>query len=296
VRVALFGLGIEPFVGPKLMAEAAQAAERCGFSSIYLGTHYAYFDVYESSVPHISGGDLPIPVETEMYDPFVGLTWVAAHTSTIRLGTSIALAPLLNPLEAAKQIATLDQLCGGRLVFGAGVGWSTEEYRAAGVPWERRFARMDDCISAMRSLWSPRVSTYKGEFSCFEGVYSFPKPKSGAAVPVFYGGTGDLALRRVARDGQGWMPMDLSPEDFAGRAKVLRHYAEEAGRDPDDIEITMLTTQWPSDSVDDWKRYRDAGLTELLVFGHFGPQLAGDNVVGWVEDVARLTVDRAAEV
>jgi probable F420-dependent oxidoreductase len=294
MRIGLLCLGIGPFVSPEWMAQAGQTAEQCGFSSLFVGEHFAFFDSYESPYPYLPGGDLPVPGSADILDPFVTLTWLAAHTKTIRLGTAIAILPCHNPMAAAKQVASVDQLCGGRMVFGAGVGWSQEEYRALGVPWERRWARLDDYVAAMRCLWSTPISTHHSEFTNFDEAFSYPKPKAGGGIPVFFGGNGDLTLRRVARSGQGWIAMNLTAEDAARKVKEIRVHAEELGRDPHRIEMTMLTSDWPTHTIDDLKRFRDAGLDELIEFGHSGPPVTSDNAVAWVEGVARRSVDLAA--
>jgi probable F420-dependent oxidoreductase len=297
LRIALKGLGLAPMTNPEWMAKAAQAAERCGFSSIFVGEHFAFFDSYEAPYPYLPGGQLPIETRAEIFEPYTTLTWLAAHTKTIRLGICVSIVPFHNPLHAAKQIATVDQLSGGRLVFGAGVGWSQEEYRAVGVPWERRWFRMDDYVNAMRCLWAeePR-STYQGEFVKFEDAYSYPKPKAGKDLPVWYGGNGDMMLRRVARNGHGWMGMNLQPEEVAQKIQYIREQAEAAGRHPDSIEMTAQTWDWPKFTVDDYRRYRDAGLKEFFVFGLPGPHVDENNAVAWVEEVARQTVDVAARM
>jgi probable F420-dependent oxidoreductase len=296
MRIALKGLGLAPLANPEWMASAAQAAERCGFSSIFVGEHFAFFDSYKSPYPFLPGGELPVATQTEILDPFVTLTWLAAHTRTIRLGVCVSILPFHNPRHAAKQVASVDQLCGGRLVFGAGVGWSREEYRAVGVPWERRWYRMDDYVAAMRCLWSTSASTYHGEFTSFEDAYSYPKPKAGGDIPLWYGGNGDMTLRRVARNGHGWMGMNLTPEETAEKIKFIRERAEDLGRDPGSIEMTSQTWDWPNYTLDDFKRYRDAGIEEFFMYGHPGPAVTENNAVAWVEDVARQTVDLAAKL
>jgi probable F420-dependent oxidoreductase len=294
MRIGLQCLGIEPFVGPAWMATAGQTAEKCGFSSIFVGEHFAFFDSYKSPYPYLPGGDLPVPGSTDILDPFVTLTWLAAHTETIRLGTGVAIVPCRDPMTTAKQVASVDQLSGGRTVFGAGVGWSQEEYRAMGVPWERRWSRLDDYVAAMRCLWSTPVSTYHSEFTNFDEAFSHPKPKAGGDIPVFFGGNGDLTLSRVARGGQGWIGMNLTAEDAARKIKEIRAQAENLGRDPDGIEMTMLTSDWPNQTIDDLKRFHDAGIDELIEFGHSGLPVTADNAAAWVQDVARRSVDLAA--
>jgi probable F420-dependent oxidoreductase len=237
-------LGMGPFTRREWMAEAARTAEERGFNSLFVGEHFASFDNYQSYDPYLyrPEGELPTTSDADILDPFVTLTWLAAHTSTIRLGTGILILPLHNPLAAAKQIASIDQVSGGRVVFGAGLGWAREEYQAAGVPWERRWSRMDDYVGAMRSLWSTPVSTYHGEFTSFDQVYSYPKPTASEDFPVFYGGNGDLTLRRVARNGHGWIALNLRPEEASQKIRTIRAQAEELGRDPQSIEMTMLTS------------------------------------------------------
>jgi probable F420-dependent oxidoreductase len=292
MRWGLLCFGLEPFARPEWLAEAARSAEGRGFESLWVGEHFAFFDKYESPNPHVlPTGELPFPGDSDILDPFVTLTWLAAHTRTIRLGTGVLILPLHNPLAAAKQIASIDQLSGGRLVFGAGLGWSEEEYRAVGVPWERRWSRMDDHVAAMRCLWSTPSSTYHGEFTSFDQVYSHPKPTASENMPVFYGGNGDLTLRRVARNGQGWMGMNLRPEDAGTRIKTIRAQAEALGRDPQSIEMTMLTSNWPEYTVDDVERFHDAGVHELVALGHAGPPATQDNAAAWVNEVAAQTVD-----
>jgi probable F420-dependent oxidoreductase len=293
MRWGLMNLGMGPFTRPEWMAEAARTAEGRGFNSLFVGEHFASFDNYQSYDPYLyrPEGELPMTSAADILDPFVTLTWLAAHTSTIRLGTGILILPLHNPLAAAKQIASIDQVSGGRVVFGAGLGWAREEYQAAGVPWERRWSRMDDYVAAMRCLWSTPLSTYHGEFTSFDQVYSYPKPTAGEDFPVFYGGNGDLTLRRVARNGHGWIALNLRPEEAGQKIRTIRAQAEELGRDPQSIEMTMLTSNWPTYTADDLKRFHEIGMHELIALGHPGPPVTENNAAAWVNEVAAKTVE-----
>jgi probable F420-dependent oxidoreductase len=293
MRWGLMNLGMGSFTGPEWMAEAARTAEERGFNSLFVGEHLAFFDSYQSYDPYLylPEGELPMAGAAAILDPFVTLSWLAAHTNTIRLGTAVLLLPLHNPLAAAKQVASIDQVSGGRVVFGAGLGWAREEYRAAGIPWERRWSRMDDYVAAMRNLWSTPVSTYHGEFTSFDQVYSNPKPLAGEDFPVFYGGNGDLALRRVARNGNGWIALNLRPEEADQKIRTIRAQAEELGRDPQSIEMTMLTGHWPTYTADDLKGFQEAGMDELIALGLPGPPVTESNAADWVNEVAAKTVD-----
>jgi alkanesulfonate monooxygenase SsuD/methylene tetrahydromethanopterin reductase-like flavin-dependent oxidoreductase (luciferase family) len=148
----------------------------------------------------------------------------------------------------------------------------------------------------MRCLWSAPVSTYHGDFTNFDEAFSHPKPIAGGDFPVFFGGNGDLTLRRVARSGQGWIAMNLEPDEAAHKINAIRAHAEALGRDPDSIEMTRLTSAWPNHTLDDLKRFRDAGMQELIEFGHSGPAVTADNAAEWVEDVGRRSVDLAAKL
>ena len=217
--------------GVCLLAEQAEAA---GFESVWTIEHVIYPDGYESAYPYSGDGKMPARPHTPMPDPLIWLSFVAARTSTIRLATGILILPQRNPVVLAKEVATLDDLSRGRVELGIGVGWLREEFDALGVPWERRGARTDDYVAAMRALWSGDSVTHDGTFSSFSGVSSNPKPVDGR-VPIVIGGHSDAAARRAGRIGDGFFP---AGGDIAELVDIVRQTAVDHGRDPLAIEVT----------------------------------------------------------
>ena len=226
-----------PFVEPAAAVSMARAAEAAGFESLWTVEHTVVPDGYESTYPYDKSGRMPGSDDSPIPDPLIWLTYLAAVTSTLRLGTGILIQPQRNPVVLAKEVATLDHLSGGRMELGVGVGWLAEEFDAIGVPFAERGRRTDDGIAAMRALWSQDRATYDGEFTSFTGCISRPQPVGGS-VPVHIGGHTEVAARRAGRLGDGFFPASGSHRTLAERFAQMRQAAEEAGRDPDAIEIT----------------------------------------------------------
>lgn len=216
-------------------ATMGRLAESHGFESVWTVEHVVVPAGYESEYPYSRDGRMPGPEQVPIPDPLTWLTWVGAHTTTLRLGTGILILPQRNPLVLAKQAATVDQLTGGRLVLGIGVGWLREEFDALGVDWDDRAARTDDHVAALRALWAEGPASYHGSHSGFDGVYSEPSPATGS-IPVVVGGHSKAAARRAGRLGDGFFPAD--GRSLPELAPVMRQAALDAGRDPDAIEIT----------------------------------------------------------
>lgn len=211
-----------------------RAAEAAGFESVWTVEHTVFPDGYESRYPYDQSGRMAMQADTALPDPLIWLTWVAAHTERLRLATGILILPQRNPLVLAKELATLDDLSGGRLELGVGIGWLREEFDALGVPFEGRGRRTDEHIEAMRAVWAGDHAEYHGEFVDFAGVSVNPKPV-GDGVPIHIGGHTEAAARRAGRLGDGFFPAEGSLSELL---EVMRASADEAGRDPDRIEIT----------------------------------------------------------
>ncbi len=248
-----------PFARPELAAVLAEEAEAVGIESLWTVEHPVIPAGYQSRYPYNSSGRAPGAEVADIPDPFVWLAFVAARTTRIKLATGILILPLRNPVVAAKQVATLDQLSGGRVMLGIGVGWLQEEFDAVGVPWARRGARTDDAVAAMRALWADTPASYHGEFTSFTDCIALPKPVQPGGVPIVIGGHTEAAARRAGRLGDGFFPGKGSPEELAGLIGVMRRAAEEAGRDPDRIELTTGVTR----DLDTMKRLRDLGFTRF---------------------------------
>jgi probable F420-dependent oxidoreductase len=222
------------FATPQGAADMARAAEAAGFESVWTVEHTVYPDGYESAYPYDPSGKMAMAADTPLPDPLIWLTWVAAHSERLRLATGILILPQRNPLVLAKQLATLDEVSGGRMELGIGVGWLREEFEALGVPFEGRGRRTDDYVAAMRAVWDADHAAHEGEFTAFSGVSVNPKPVNGR-VPVHVGGHTEAAARRAGRLGDGFFPGEGNLDELLG---VMRASAEEHGRDPGAIEVT----------------------------------------------------------
>lgn len=248
--------------GAYASAEGAVAmgrnAEQNGFESVWTVEHPAIPKGYQSEYPYSRSGRMPGDEDAPVPDPLVWLTWVGAHTTTLRLGTGVMILPLRNPVVLAKECATLDALSGGRLILGVGVGWLHEEFDAIGVGWDDRGAHTDDSIDALRALWAHDVSSHHGTHSSFEQIHSFPKPTNGT-IPIVIGGHSKPAARRAGRTGDGFFPAD--PRMLAELLPVMRAAAVDAGRDPDTIEITT----GGAPTLENVRMLADLGVTRLLV-------------------------------
>ncbi|HZT47809.1 MAG TPA: LLM class F420-dependent oxidoreductase [Hyphomicrobiaceae bacterium] len=246
------------YVDPKEAVALAQAAEAAGFESLWTVEHTIVPAGYASTYPYDASGkmaggrnDIPLP------DPLIWMAFVAAATTRIKLATGILILPQHNPVLAAKQIATLDHLSGGRILIGIGVGWLEEEFAALGVPFAGRGARTDEYIAAMRELWSADKPTFNGRFVSFKEAYCRPQPVN-KRVPIIVGGHSEAAARRAGRLGDGYFPARGAPADLIA---IARRAAEAAGRDPDKLEITA---SMPDDEAELAAMAR-AGVARVLV-------------------------------
>lgn len=232
---------VGPYATPEGARAMASAAESNGFDSLWTVEHVVVPADYESTYPYDPSGRMPGGESTDIPDPLVWLSYVAAVTSTIKLGTGILIVPQRNPAIVAKEVATLDKLSGGRMLLGVGAGWLAEEFDALGVPFEGRGRRLDSYLAAMRALWSEQEATVDDDFVSFTRAISMPKPVAGS-VPIVVGGHTEVAARRAGRLGDGFFPGRGAPERLRELLATMRQAAEEAGRDPDAIEVTAGTT------------------------------------------------------
>lgn len=294
MKIGFFAVGIGAAVAPEAVRAVAMAAERLGFATLWAPEHVVLVEEYASRYPYSSGGLFPGGTDIPIADPFTTLAYAAACTSTIRLGSGICLVPEHNPLILAKTAATLDFLSGGRFIFGAGVGWLAEEFAALGVPFEHRGARTREYVEAMRKLWSELSSSYAGRFTAFTGVTSFPKPKNGRSIPVWFGGESEAALRRVASYGDGWIGFKVSPADAGPKIRRIEELLQQSGRKRSDV--TLAVSPYADPIVpDDLKRYYDAGVEEVALLLRGRPRSAADIVAG-LEGLARDFVGPAASL
>jgi len=250
------------FVDADGVAVLAEHGEAAGFDSVWTIEHVVYPDGYESTYPYSGDGRMPARPHTPMPDPLIWLAFLAARTTRMRLATGILILPQRNPVVLAKEVATLDVLSGGRVELGVGVGWLREEFDALGVPWERRGARTDEYVAAMRALWGADSVTHDGEFVSFDGVSSNPKPPAGS-VPIVIGGHSPIAARRAGRIGDGFFP---GGGDVSELIDIARQTAADHDRDPMAIEITTGGEKLLGDDpVGGAQELRDMGVGRAIV-------------------------------
>jgi probable F420-dependent oxidoreductase len=289
MKIGIFAPLANPFATPDYLNTLGPAAEERGFHSIWAAEHVVLFDQYASKYPYSADGKIPAGGESGMLEPFTALSFLAASTAQIRLGTGICLVPQRNPVYTAKDVAAIDWLSNGRFDFGVGVGWLEEEFRACDVPFERRGARCVDYLSAMQRLWIDPVSEYRGEFYTIEALRQYPKPIQKPHPPIHFGGESNAALRRVAAIGQGWYGFNLLPDDVPSHLARLDAFLAERGRKRSEIQISISPYMKPAD-LDAVKRYRDAGV-EQVIFLAFGGNR--DGLLARLDDLAKTIVEPA---
>ena len=208
--------GTTPSRGPAYLRDFAQATEAVGFHSLWMPEHIVFFEQYQSVYPyppHPGSSErptLPVGKRAGLFDPLLACQAAAMHTTTLRVGTAVALLPLRHPLLWAREVATLDHFSAGRFEFGIGIGWLAEEFAALNVDFSTRGRLSDEYLAALHAAWSQQESTFHGEFVNFTGALSFPKPVQ-ARPPILIGGESTAALRRVARYGDGWYGWNITP-------------------------------------------------------------------------------------
>jgi probable F420-dependent oxidoreductase len=260
-----FGPGL---VSGPLLRDFAAILEAKGVESVWAVEHVVVADSYEPKYPYSADGRMPsAPGVVPMPDPLEVLSYLAATTDTLLLGTCVVVAPLHSPAVLAKRAATLDLLSSGRLLLGLGIGWQREEYEAVGAPFEGRGQRLEECVGAMRALWTDHPASFAGRTVNFHEVHLTLEPTAGR-VPIVLGGNSEPAVRRAGRIADGWFPYTIGPEDLARGAGMLREAAEAAGRSAQDIEISVWPGSFdPSRELDaTWIRaYLDAGATRVVI-------------------------------
>jgi probable F420-dependent oxidoreductase len=223
------------------MIGMAQLAESKGYESVWTFEHVIVPMDYQSKYPYNASGKMGADPESNFVDPLIALTAIAASTSKIRLGTGVNILSQVNPLYMAKQAASIDMISNGRFMLGVGIGWLREEFEALGVPFEKRGARFDDYVAAMRKVWSGDVVEHQSEFINWSGFKSYPIPKQ-SPLPVIMGGIKGKIHERIATLGDGWYAPVSDPAELRGHLDKIRAKCDEIGRDFSEIEITCM---WP---------------------------------------------------
>jgi len=237
--------------------ELARELEQRGFESMLIPEH-THIPVSRKT-PWPGGGDLPKEYY-HTYDPFVALSFAAAATKSLKLGTGICLLPQRDPIVTAKSVASLDQLSGGRVIFGVGGGWNVDEMENHGAEYSSRFKLLRENILAMKQLWVEEQAEFHGEFVDFDPAFCWPKPTQNPHPPIILGGETDYTLRRVVEFCDGWLPRPRA--DIEDGMERLRRIADEGNRDLDSISVTVFGAPPKPDKL---ARYSEIGIDRALL-------------------------------
>ena len=240
--------------------ELASEVEQRGFESIWFPEHTHI--PASRRTPWPGGGDLPREY-WHTYDPFIALTAAASATTRLRLGTGICLVIERDPIVTAKEVATLDKLSNGRVIFGIGGGWNAEEMENHGTDYKRRWRVLRERALAMKEIWTKDEAEFHGEFVNFDPIWSFPKPVQKPHPPILMGGDGPTTFERVIEFCDGWMPIGLRLVNVEEKIAALRRRAEEADRDPSSISITIFAANADRKALDGLER---AGVERAIFY------------------------------
>jgi probable F420-dependent oxidoreductase len=259
MKIGFFGINTGVFSTREGIKRAAQTAEESGYESLWTGEHVVVLD--PQAPPS------PIPPQTRMVDTVATLAYAAAVTERVKLGSGIILLAQRNPVVLAKELAGIDVLSDGRLIFGVGVGYVKQEFDVIGVPYEERGARVTEHIEAIRALWTQDSPEFEGAFTQISGVQSHPQPVQQPHPPIVIGGMSPPAYRRAVSQGNGWYGFFQSLEATAAAIAGLEDAAKQSERPASlgQLEIS-ITPPGPVD-LDTVKRYEDLGVSRLILLG-----------------------------
>lgn len=252
-----------PYATQDFIAALGTNAESAGFSSLWVGEHVVVPAEWVSEYPLSRDGVIPSAIRYGELDPYTTLCYLAGITETIRLG-ACTIVPQRNPVYTAKEIANADWLSGGRIDFGAGIGWSKEEFDATCSEFSRRGARCKSYLQVMRALWENEVAEFRDAFYEMPPSLLYPKPLQ-EPLPIHILGDSKAAMKRVASLGNGFFPLDKSPEEIADLLTLLDDLLAEVDRSRDDIRISVCPYTRDVD-LDMIKRYRDSGVEQVVLF------------------------------
>jgi len=254
-----YGLTIFPTDYSIHPAELGRAAEERGFESLWVAEHSHI--PCSRKTPWPGGAELP-KMYYDVVDPFVALSMAAAATTKLRVGTGICLVIQRDPIQTAKQVASLDLLSGGRFLFGVGGGWNVEEMANHGTRYETRFQLLRERIEAMKQIWTAKQAEYHGELVSFDPIFAWPKPKQKPHPPIHVGGAFPGGMRRALRYGDGWIPlMGRGDDDVLKHLPLLREEAAKAGRSLDGFEVSIYGAPPDAEKL---RALRDAGIARAV--------------------------------
>ncbi len=266
MKFGITGVGSGSTARPELLTQVAKKAEELNFESVWIPEHLAIPVSINSPYPYSEDGKFPGGPNAALHDPFVALSFVAACTEKIKLGTGVFVLPLRNPLAVAKAAASVDVLSQGRLLFGIGIGWLEEEFQATGMNFQDRAPRGREWVKILKALWTEETPEYDGRFHSFEPIGFNPKPVQKPHPPIIFGGETRAALKRTAALGDGWYGVRYTPESVKPQLALLKELTQQAERDFSEIEISVGFEPGTAMSLDNVKQFQDAGVHRLMTF------------------------------
>jgi probable F420-dependent oxidoreductase len=283
MKLGLFGINFGVCAEPATAIAVARAAEAAGFDSLWTGEHVVLPD------PQVPPS--PVPASVPFLDPVAALTMISQHTSQVRLGTGIIILPQRNPLVLAKELASLDVISSGRLLFGVGVGYLEPEFRALGIPFEDKGARTMDYLRAMQAIWTQEKPVHEGRFSSFAGVDAQPRPVQKPHPPIVFGGHTPPAFRRALEIASGWYGFALDLDATSRCLEGLRAEATKrgAGAALARLEVNVTPPMGLPDA-DTVKRYADLGVDRLILMPRAGTR---DELMSAIDEVATTLLEVA---
>jgi len=274
-----YGVAIFPTDYAMRPDEVARAAEQRGFESIFFPEH-THIPTSRRS-PYARGGELP-PEYFHTVDLFVSMTAAAVATTKIKLASGICLVIEHDPILLAKEVASVDLISKGRVIFGIGGGWNAEEMENHGTVFKSRWKLLRERIESMKQIWANDNASYQGEMVKFDPIWSWPKPVQQPHPPILLGSHGPRALQRVVRYCDGWLPNAMRGGDLAKEVTELRRVAEQNGRDPKTISVTVFAAPTDRRALDSYQEFG----AERAVF--FLPPAGADKVLPVLDQQAKL--------
>ena len=277
--------GTPVMAGPRRWGDLARQAEGAGFESVWVPEHLI-MPVTMTGAPNTPhAGEPPISADTPAFDPWVQIATMAAQTTTLRFGTNVYNIGLRHPFVTARAVTTVDVASGGRLEFGIGASWLSQEWQAMELPFETRGRRVDESIGIIQRLFTEEAVEHDGEFYRFQPVGFLPKPAQRPWPPMLIGGNAAPAIRRAALLGDGWIPMQETPERLTAGLARIETMRRDAGRTgPFSVTMGARIT-----SLDDVRRWEDVGVTRLLVTPYVSPREAPESLQRFGDEIiARL--------
>lgn len=268
------------------IARVARRAEELGYDSLWVSDHIIFPAELRSAYPYSPDGKLPLDPTNPLLEPFTVLSYAAAVTKTIKLGTSVVIVPYRDPIVTAKIVSSLDVLSGGRFIFGVGVGWLEEEFRVLRQNLSDRSAQTREALLAMKACWTQEDPEFHGKFFDFFGIKFSPKPRQKPHPPIWFGGNSMPALKRAVTQGDGWHAVWETPEEVAAKAKTLRDLCEKAGKNFADFPITINVNNRVPYTKENIKQYEAAGVSMMFI-----PRVFQSDVQDVVENMERFAKD-----